>query len=106
MEQQTKAALTTAATGFGVNQYLKQKQRKSPEGYLGKTDEQLKMLGGATAVLATASAVIFETTKDNPKARKIAFIALGVGTVGFIALVVSAVRSWTNGGSLIKKDEK
>lgn len=63
MEQQTKAALTIAATGFGVNQYLKQKQRKSPEGYLGKTDEQLKMLGGATAVLATASAVSLKQLK-------------------------------------------
>ena len=95
MEKSTKTALVIATTGLAVNQYQKHKLINSEKGYLEETDQQLKMLGGGVAILGYASAGILELTKNNPKARKVAFIGLAAGTVGFFALVISALKKFT-----------
>lgn len=93
MENKTKIALTIAAVGLGVNQYEKSKLKTKP--YLETDESQLKMAGGALAILGGASAGIFELTKNNPKARKISFIGLGGLVVLFVGTVVYAMKKFT-----------
>ena len=95
MEKSTKIAISIATSGLIGNQYLAYKQRNSPEGYLQTNESNAKLLGAGVAILGYSSAAILEFTKDNPKARKIAFGTLIVGTVGFCAMVVSAIKSFT-----------
>lgn len=92
MEQSTKTALTVAAAGLAVNRYEAYKLSKSDKGYLESGDQQLKMLGGGVAALGIASAGILELTKSNPKARKVAFVGLAAGTVGYFLLILAALR--------------
>ena len=94
MEKSTKTALVVATSGLVVNQYLKHKQVNSDKGYLENSEQNLKMLGGGVAILGYSSAAILELTKNSPKARKVAFIGLAAGTVGFFALVISALKKF------------
>ena len=93
MEQKTKVALTIAAIGLGVNQYEKSKLKTKP--YLETNESQLKMAGGALAILGGASAGIFELTKNHPTARKASFIGLGGLVVLFGVSLVYALKKMT-----------
>lgn len=94
MEKSTKVALGIARTGLVTNQYLGYKQRNSTAGYLEQKESNAKVLGAGVAILGYSSAAILHFTKNNPKARKIAFGTLIVGTVGFCAMVVSAIKKF------------
>jgi hypothetical protein len=94
MEQSTKIALGIATTGLMTNQYLAHKQRTSSKGYLEQSEWNAKTLGAGAAILGYSSAAILHFTKDKPKARKIAFGTLILGTVGFCAMVVSAIKKF------------
>ena len=63
--------------------------------YLETSESQLKMTGGALAVLGVTSAGIFELTKNHPKARKASFIGLGGLVVLFGLSLVYALKKMT-----------
>jgi uncharacterized membrane protein len=92
MQQSTKTALGIAAGAYAVNRYQNYKLRTSEKGYLEQPDQNLKMTSGGVAILALASAGILEYTKDKPKARKIAFVGLAAGTVGYFLIILAALR--------------
>lgn len=90
MEKGTKLALGVAGVGFAVNRYMKSKEAKQP--YLTQEQFQTKFFGGAATALGLATAGILEMTKNNPKARKVSFIALGGAVVGYYALIILALK--------------
>jgi FtsH-binding integral membrane protein len=94
MEKSTKIALLIAAGGYGVSKYESSKIKGSKT-YLETSESQAKMLGNLTTVLALSSAVIFETTKNSPKARKISFIGLGGLTIAGFAALFYALKKMT-----------
>lgn len=91
MEKGTKIALLIAASGYGMNRYQNSKV-KGEKTYLEQDESNLKMLGGAVAVLGVASAGIIEFTKDKPKTRKAAFVTLGGLSVGYVLLILMALK--------------
>jgi hypothetical protein len=93
MEQSVKTALLIGATGFAVNRFEHSKMGTKP--YLSQEESNLKMGGGAIAFLGFTSAVILEATKDKPKARKIAFLSLGVVSAGFVLSILYALKKMT-----------
>jgi hypothetical protein len=95
MEQATKTALGIAAIGYGLNRYENYKLRTSEKGYLEQADQNLKMAGSGIAILGLASAGIFQSTKNNPKARKLAFLGLGGLTVGYFVVIAYAMKKMT-----------
>jgi len=94
MEKGTKIALVVAASGYAMNRYQNSKI-KGEKTYLEQNEQNLKMLGGAAAVLGGVSAGIFHFTEGKPKARKVAFIGLGGLTVGFVLLIRAALQKMT-----------
>ena len=92
MQNSTKTALTIAGIGYAVNRYEAYKLRTSDKGCLEEGDQQLKMLGGGVTALGIASAGILELTKSSPKARKVAFVGLAAGTVGYFLLILAALK--------------
>ena len=93
MEQSVKMALAIGATGLAVNKFEQSKMRTQP--YLSQEESNLKMGGGAVAFLGFTSAAILQLTKDKPKARKIAFVGLGVVSVGFVLTILYALKKMT-----------
>ena len=93
MEKSTKIALYLAASGYAVNLYENHKLRTSDKGYLEQNDQNLKMTGGGVAFLGLASAGILEATKNHPKARKVVFVGLGVGTIGYFLIILEIGRA-------------
>jgi hypothetical protein len=91
MEKGTKIALVVAASGFAMNKYQGSKI-KGEKTYLESDEQQLKMLGGGTAILGLASAGIIEFTKDKPKARKIAFVGLAGLTGLYFFTIIMALK--------------
>jgi len=85
-------ALLIAASGFAVNHYQAHKLRTSDKGYLETEDQQMKMLGTGVAILATASAGIVHLTRNNPRARKLAFGGLAAGTIGYFLIIIAALK--------------
>lgn len=93
MQKETKIALAVAGAGYILKEYERKKisqpyfyENNKPSEPL--SEDQLKMLGGLAFVGGLASAGIFETTKNNPKARKISFIALGgLAVLGFLSIL-------------------
>jgi hypothetical protein len=94
MEKSTKIALLIAAGGYAVSKYESSKIKGSKT-YLETSESQAKMLGNLTTILALSSAVIFETTKNSPKAKKIAFIGLGGLTIAGFAALMYALKKMT-----------
>lgn len=94
MEKLTKIALLIAAGGYGVSKYESSKI-KGNKSYLETSESQAKMLGNLTTILALSSAVIFETTKNSPKARKLSFIGLGGLTIAAFAALIYALKKMT-----------
>lgn len=94
MEKGTKIALVVAASGLAMNKYQASKV-KGNKTYLESDEQQLKMLGGATAVLGLASAGIIEFTKGKPKARKVAFVGLAGLTGLFVYGLFMAIKKMT-----------
>ena len=82
MEKGTKIALVVAASGLAMGEKT----------YLESDEQQLKMLGGGTAILGLASAGIIEFTKDKPKARKIAFVGLAGLTGLYFFTIIMALK--------------
>jgi hypothetical protein len=93
MEKTTRNAIIIGTLGLALNKYEQSKLRTQP--YLSEQDSQLKMSGGAVAFLGYTSAVILQVTKDKPKARKVAFVGLGVVSVGFVLSVLYALKKMT-----------
>lgn len=93
MEQSVKAALAIGATGLAVNRFEHSKMGTKP--YLSQEESNLKMGGGAVAFLGFTSAAILQATKDKPKARKVAFVGLGVVSVGFVLTILYALKKMT-----------
>ena len=85
-------ALLIAASGYAVNRYEAHKLRTEGKGYLETKDQQLKMLGTGVAILGTASAGIIHLTRNSPRARKLAFGGLAVGTVGYFLLIIAVLK--------------
>lgn len=90
MEQAAKNALIIGATGLIINRYQDSKMGTKP--YLSQEETNLKMGGGAIAFLGFSSAVIIQATKDKPKARKVAFVSLGVVSAGFVLSILYALK--------------
>ena len=93
MQKETKIALAIAGAGYVLKEYQR-KKISQPNFYETHTpskplsEDQLKMLGGLAFIGGLASAGIFETTKNNPKARKIAFVGLGgLGIAWFLTIL-------------------
>lgn len=93
MDKSTRIALIIGTTGLAVNRYQDSKLGSKP--YLSESEQQLKMGGGAVAFLGLTSAVILHTTKNHPKARKIAFVGLGVLSVGAVISILYALKKMT-----------
>ena len=94
MEKSTKIALVLSASGFAMNRYQNSKI-KGDKTYLEQSEQNLKMLGGGVAVLGLVSAGILETTKNNPKARKVAFVGVA-GLIGLMGYgVIMALKKMT-----------
>lgn len=94
MEKSTKNALLIAATGLAVNKYQASKISVSKPA-LTQEESNLKMTGGLVAALGVTSAVILEATKNKPKARKVAFVGMGVLTVGWFLTILYALKKMT-----------
>jgi hypothetical protein len=87
MDNKAKISLIAAGVGFAVSRYETSKIGPNKPA-LDPTESQIKMLANLTTVLGLTSAVIFETTKNSPKSRKVAFMGLGGLTIaGFVALM-------------------
>lgn len=93
MENSTKTALMIAATGYAVNRYENSKLKTQP--YLTQDQSNLKITGGLVAFLGVASAGILEATKDKPKARKVAFVAVGGLTAAWFLTILYALKKMT-----------
>jgi hypothetical protein len=93
MEKSVKTALLIGASGYVVNRFQKSKMGTKP--YLSEQESQLQMGGGAVAFLGFSSAVLLQATKNKPKARKVAFISLGVFSAGWVLLILYALKKMT-----------
>jgi hypothetical protein len=94
MEKSTKIALVLGASGLAMNKYQGSKiSLEKPA--LTQEESNLKMGGGAIAFLGFTSAVILEATKKHPKARKVAFVGLGVVSAGFVLTILYALKKMT-----------
>lgn len=94
MEKSAKIALIIGGAGLAVNKYQASKI-SGAKTYLSQEETNLKMGGGAIAFLGLTSAVILQTTKNKPKTRKVAFVGLGVVSVGFVLTILYALKKMT-----------
>ena len=90
MSNPLNTALAIGTVGLIVNRFQDSKLAKKT--YLSEQESQLKLTGGAVAFLGYSSAAIIHFTEDKPKARKVAFVSLGVVSVGMVLSVLYALK--------------